>query len=281
MNKIATTFVATGLMSMAANAQSLGSAANYDILVTNNGKLELTDSNQLFGQVGVSNNAEFKGKDVQNFDGTVFVHSGAAKFEADNLNPSGGVQRSSAIDTKLNKANADFNSYASYLSGLSSNVTVGKQETTYTFNTTMPLTVIDFEEIKLEGDDKSVDTFNLIGRAGFNDQVIIRSKKTSFDGGVVNLVNLDSRDVVWFNNGGNEFDLHKGDSIFSGIIVSPEQQVTLGEVNFTGAVYGADLKLGSGFSFNGNTIIPIPEPSSGLMVLLGAAGMLAVRRRNR
>lgn len=274
-NIIAITAIAAA--SPFAGAQSLGSASDFDILLLNDGKIKLVDGNQLFGDVGYSDGSEAKdNKDIQKFDGTVFVHSGATfDSEPATFQPSGGIVTSAATDKALNQANRDVSLYTSYLDGLSfdANIT-GKYELDYNFGTSKALTVIDFEEVNM----KSGQDFNLSGRAGLNDKIIFRiSDKFVFEGGSVNLTNLNPEDIVWYSAGEKEFDLHKGDSVFAGTIIAPNSQVILGETSFTGSVIGNDLKLGSGFEFTGQTI---PEPSSSLLLILSSAsGLLLYRRR--
>lgn len=260
-----------------ASAQSLGSAAKYDIFSLNGGTLELKDANQLFGQVALSNNSELTGgKETQNFDGTIFAHTGADIDDVGGLNPSNGIQSSAMINAAINQANADVAAYVSYLNGLSATQTYGKQESAFSFNSSMGLTVLDFTEIDLDGEN-----FTLNGRAGGNDQFVIRiSDDFEFKEADLVLNNLATDNVIWYFSGDGGFDLHKSDSDnfmkFAGTIVSPEGQVRLGEVEFTGRVIGSELKLGSGFDFTGTTV---PEPSSSLMVLIGAGSLMLVRRR--
>ncbi|MEP2774865.1 MAG: PEP-CTERM sorting domain-containing protein [Luteolibacter sp.] len=264
-----------------ATAQTLGSAGNYDIFVTNGGILELKDANQLFGQVAISNSAQLKaGKDDQTFDGTIFAHTGSSIDNESKLHPSGGIQRSVAINDALNLANADLNAYRTYLAGLSatgggSNVSV---TSTSSFNSTGSLNVLDFKTIDL---DK--ESFTLTGGAGGMDTFVIRVN-TEFEFKESDLVlnNLNIDNVIWYYTGTKNFELHKSDSDpanfmkFAGTVIAPNAgDVRIGEVDFTGRVYGSNLKMGSGFKFQG----AVPEPSSSVMMIFGAASLLLVRRR--
>jgi len=269
---LASIAIAAGVFSgfsASVSAQTLGSALNYDILVLNGGKMELTDGNQLYGNVGYSDGVEAKkNKDVQDFQGTLYVHSGA-KFNPGNISPSGGIF-TSGFDAQLNQANVDVLNYASYLSGLTADLSFGgTYKDAFSFTTTQSLTVIDFNKVDTQNKD-----FTFTGRAGEMDQVIIRiGEEFKFKGGNVNLFNLDQTDVIWYLDSNKTFDLHKGHSNFAGTIVVPEGKIILGETFFTGQVYGDEIKMGSGFAFQ------VPEPSSSLMVLLGAGGLLLRRRR--
>ena len=182
------------------------------------------------------------------------------------------------MDAQLDQANIDLGNYVTYLDGLAFDF----QETgNYTDNftpgvTAKDLTVFDFEEV--EAKDK-IWTFT--GRDGFSDKIVIRvAENFEMESTVVNLVNLEAEDVTWYSSADGDkdkFDLHTGDprSEFAGIIVSPDAQVRLGEVNFEGSVYGSDLKLGSGNEFTG----VVPEPSASLMLLLSGLGLVIYRRR--
>lgn len=264
--------IAAGVFSgitTSASAQTLGSAANFDILVLNGGKIELKDGNQLFGDVGYSNGVDAtKNSNVQDFVGGLYVHSGA-KFKPGNINPSDGIF-TSGFDSILNQANVDVANYASYLSGLSSDLSFsGTYKDHLSFFSTGAISVIDFNKVDTTGKD-----FTFTGRLGETDQIVIRiSDEFKFKGGNINLVNLEASDVIWYLSSDKKFDLHKGFSNFQGTIVAPDGEIVLGETIFTGQAYGQEMKLGSGFAFQ------VPEPSSSLMVLLGAGGLFLRRRR--
>jgi hypothetical protein len=151
------------------------------------------------------------------------------------------------------------------------------------------LTVLDFEELDLDG-----ETFTLNGRSGGMDQFIIRvSDAFEFKASDLKTTNLNVDNVIWYYSGDDKFDLHKSDGgkggkggkggdpadfmKFTGTIIAPNGEVRLGEVDFTGRVFGTDLKLGSGFKFQG----AVPEPSSSLMLVIGAGSLLLVRRRKQ
>jgi hypothetical protein len=152
------------------------------------------------------------------------------------------------------------------------------------------LTVLDFTTLDLAG-----ESFTLNGRGNGSDQIIIRvSDAFEFMGSDLKTTNLSVDNVIWYYSGKDQFDLHKSDGgkggkggkggttggnfmKFSGTIIAsnPDAQIRMGEVDFTGRVFGSDLKLGSGFAFQG----AVPEPSSSLMLLVGAGSLLLVRRR--
>lgn len=269
---------ALAVTSASVNAQTLGAAGSYDIFVTNGGTLDLVDSNQLFGQIGVSDQAEFDaGNESQTFDGAIYLHSGSTLKDGDGLNPSGGIQSSSAIDDAIDQANIDLINYANYLGGLSSTQSFGElKDNAFTYSSTMSLSVLDFTKVDLGlGED-----FTLNGSAGGMDQIIIRvSDDFKFDEANVILNDLAIDNVIWYYSGDSNFDLHKSDDAnpmnFAGTVVALDGKVILGEVDFTGRVYGGELKLGSGFEFTGT----VPEPSSSVMMILGATSLLMLRRR--
>lgn len=265
---------------VSANAQTLGSAANYEIFVQTGGVLELKDANQLFGRVGISNSATLDGRgESTTWDGTIFKHTGGTIKDGGGLNPSGGIQTSAAIDTALNQANIDLNNYISYINGLTSTGggTGLKVNSTSSYSSTGSLNVLDFKEINLDQ-----ETFTLNGSAGGTDTFIIRVNDAfEFKESDLVLNNLSVENVIWYYSGSGGFELHKSDSNpdnfmkFAGTVIAPDAgDIRIGEVDFTGKVYGSSLKMGSGFKFEG-----VPEPSSSLMLLIGAGGLLLRRRR--
>lgn len=274
-NTVNTLAFAAAVASTSASAQTLGSASDFDILVLEDGKIQLVDGNQLFGNVGYTAGSEAKdNKDIQIFDGTVFVHSTADfDYEPATFSPSGGIIN--PADSILDQANSDALAYISYLDSLTADASyTGKYKLGFSLSTAMALTVVDFEEISVKDDN----VFSFTGRAGQDDKIVIRiSDKFVFDGAHVSLTNLDPENVIWYSQGDKDFDLHKGDNEFFGTIVSPEGQIILGETDFTGVVIGSEMKLGSGFEFTGSSI---PEPSSSLLLILsGASGLMLYRRR--
>ncbi len=264
-----------------ANAQSLGSAANYDIFIQNGGVLELKDANQLFGQVGISNNATLDGKkETSTFTGTIFKHTGATIKDGGGLNPSGGIQSSPSINAALNQANADLQSYITDINGLTATQTYGKVKTSFSFSSTMSQTVLDFTELDLDE-----ETFTLNGRAGGMDQFIIRvSDAFEFKASDLVTNNLNPDNVIFYYSGDDGFELHKSEKDpadfmkFSATVIAPNaEDIRLGQVDFTGKVFGSSIKMGSGFVFQGT----VPEPSSSLLLLIGGAGGLLIRRRKQ
>ena len=269
-----------------ASAQSLGAAANYDIFIRPQGTLELKDANQLFGQVGLSNSSLLDGRNESTtFDGTIFKHTGATIKGGSGLNPSGGIQSSASIDAALNQAVIDLNNYTNYLAGLTAtgggtNLSVTNSSV---LNSSGSLNVLDYKKIDLENGE----TFTINGSAGGTDVFVIRVNDAfEFKAADLVLNNLKVDNVIWYYTGTNNFELHKSDSNpdnfmkFAGTVIATKaKDIRLGEVDFTGRVYagGKDstLKMGSGFKFEG----AIPEPSSSLMLLLGAGGLLLRRRR--
>jgi len=265
-----------------ANAQTLGSAANYDIFAQEGGDLELKDANQLFGKVGLSNGSELDGKGESNsWNGTIFKHTGATITDGGDLNPSGGIQSSAAINAALNQANVDLTNYIGYLNGLTADESYGDQTSSFSYTSTMGVTVLDFDKVDLEQEN-----FTLTGRAGGTDQFIIRTSDfLEFKDSDLILNNVSVDNVIWYHSGTSNFDLHQSGGKgtlpadfmkFAGTVIAPDAEVRLGEIDFTGSVFGTNLKLGSGFKFEGNHI---PEPSSSLMLLIGAGALLLVRRR--
>ena len=245
-----------------ANAQSLGAAAKYDIFVQDNGKLELKDANQLFGLVAVSDGAVLDGKNEANtFTGAIFEHTGGSIINDSGLDPSGGTHSSAAIDIDIDQANADLTSYIGHLSGLTATASFGNQTSSFSYTSTMGVTVLDFTKVDLDQ-----ESFTLTGRAGGTDQFIIRTSDfLEFKESDLILNNVSVDNVIWYHSGTSNFDLHKSGGKgtdpadymkFAGTIIAPDaKEVRLGEVDFTGSVYGSNLKLGSGFVF-------VPEPSS-------------------
>ncbi|QTN32480.1 PEP-CTERM sorting domain-containing protein [Akkermansiaceae bacterium] len=281
-NKITGLIVAPifALCASSANAQSLGAAANYDIFALNGGTIELKDANQLFGQVAISNGAELDaGKESSTFDGTIFRHTGGTISGGSGLNPSGGIKSSASINSAINQANIDVANYVTYLNGLTATNSYNKQSSAFSFNSTKSLTVLDFKQIDLDGEN-----FTLNGRVGGMDQFIIRvSEDFEFKEADLILNNLAVDNVIWYYSGDNNFDLHKSDDKnfmkFSGTVIAPnsKSEIRLGEVAFTGRVIGGgNMKLGSGFEFQGTAI---PEPSSSIMLLIGVSSLMLVRRR--
>jgi hypothetical protein len=265
-----------------ASAQTLGTAANYNIFVQTGGLLELKDANQLFGQVGISNGATLDGRGQSTtWDGTIFKHTGGTIKDGAGLNPSAGIQTSASIDFDLNQANIDLNNYIGYLQGLTSTggSTSLQVNSTSSFNSTGSLNVLDFRSINLDQ-----ETFTLNGSAGGTDTFIIRVNDAfEFKESDLVLNNLSVENVIWYYSGNGGFELHKSNSNpdnfmkFAGTVIAPDAgDIRIGEVDFTGNVYGSSLKMGSGFKFEG-----VPEPSSSLMLLVGAGGLLLRRRRTR
>ncbi|MEP4809544.1 MAG: PEP-CTERM sorting domain-containing protein, partial [Luteolibacter sp.] len=264
------------VISSSASAQTLGTAANYDIFVLNGGRITLKESNQLFGQIGYTNGVNAgTNETIQNFQGAVYVHTGASfSYKPATFNPSEGIF-TSGYNSQLTQANTDALAYGSYLGGLTSDFSyTTKLQTGYSLTSTKAQTVIDFTEVDVKNFN-----FNLTGRAGQSDQIIIRiSDQLAFEGVHVNLTNLESKDVIWYLGSDRQFSLHSGGGSFQGTIVSPLGKVIVGATDFKGALYGKELVLGSGFKFQGNTV---PEPSSSVMMIFGAASLLLVRRRKR
>jgi hypothetical protein len=263
-----------------ASAQTLGTAANYDIFIQNGGSLKLKDANQLFGDVGISNKATLDGgKTSSTFDGTIFRHTGAGIVDGGGLNPSGGIQSSAAINAALNQANIDLNNYVTYLNGLSATQSYGNFTSVFSFSSTMSQTVLDFTTLNLDN-----DSFTLTGRAGGDDVFIIRvSDQFEFRDTDVTLNNVAVDNVIWYFSSNSGFELHKSDLAsnpnefqkFFGTVIAPNSdKARIGEVDFTGKVYATTLEMGSGFIFQ------VPEPASSLMLLVGAGGLLLRRRRN-
>ncbi|MGJ8697117.1 MAG: collagen-binding domain-containing protein [Verrucomicrobiaceae bacterium] len=262
-----------------ANAQSLGSAANYDLLLLQNGQATLKEGN-LGGAVGFGYNSKVGlDKDVY-ISGDIFVHSRIGEFKADDdYAQVSGNTYFSGYDTQLDKAHEDAVTFANKVSASDYSVTAAfgnfksDDKGAFSFSSSMSQTVLDFGGLEMKGSN-----FTLNGRAGQNDRFIIRiSDQLKFENSNVVLNNLNRDNVIWVKSGDKNFDLHKNNyGEFSGTIVALDGQVILGEVDFAGSVIGSDLKLGSGFVLSGTSI---PEPSSSLLLLSGLSGLMLVRRR--
>ncbi len=274
-----------------ASAQSLGStAAKYDLFVLNgpapNKDSTFMDYNEggFNGLMGLGQNSWVWTTDKLSFGGEVrrhtnlYDHKWNAKSQPGaNVNPQG------THNSELNQANSEILSYYNSLTALSATQSYTKRTSSFTYSTTSNLTVLDFAGIDYSG---SGDAFTLNGRAGFNDTVIIRgSADFLFDGGSpVILNNLDMRNVVWLMTNNSELNLHRNDGAnFEGIVINPsdtgDYTTIIGDVDFKGQVFASEMKLGSGISFNGASIIsPVPETSASMLCILGVT-MLVVRRR--
>lgn len=264
------------------SAQSLESAASYDILILNDGKISIEEGN-VWGQAGYSEGVDAdKNKDEANYNGTLYVHTKVNKFKSEpGFTSGGGVIFTSGFDSELDQANVDANNYITYLGSLSStsnfNDYKSKDDGAFSSTSTSSLTVLDFKKLEMEGLN-----FTLNGRSGFNDTFIIRTRNELLfsKGANVVLNNLDRRNVIWFHDTDKDFDLHKNDSaLFEGTIIAPEGKTVLGEVDFRGSVIGGDeIKIGSGVRFQGTTTF-IPEPSSSLLILTSLGGLVFARRK--
>ncbi|MGJ8697118.1 MAG: PEP-CTERM sorting domain-containing protein [Verrucomicrobiaceae bacterium] len=260
------------------NAQSLGSALNYDILVLDNGQ-SLLGPGTLRGEVGYSDATTTDNKASVAFQGNLYVHSNVNGFRRDSgFTASGGTIYTSGYDTQLDGANADIVTFANDVARLGSTVHYGEYQSTsrgaFSYSSTQNQTILDFTKLELRGED-----FTLTGRDGFDDKFIIRiSSNIVFERSEIVLNNLDHTDVIWYNTGGASFDLHGAVGNFYGTIVSPGSgQVVIGDVDFTGAVIARNMKLGTDFNFTGQTTIP--EPSSSVMFLGGFGWLMLGRRR--
>jgi hypothetical protein len=286
--KFKTTIITTTITVLTAvtNAQqtTLLTAEVYDILVLEGGELkELKDGNYGSGRIGIGQNASAKIKDTAVFNGELYAHS-SASYNADaGFGPIASINLL-GYDSEMAQASNDALGYASYLDTLSSTASYGDYDGSsgndgqFSFSSSQSVTVLDFDKLEMDGTD-----FLLTGRSGSDDKFIIRmSKDISFDQSDVVLTNLDHRDVVWYNTGSKDFDLHHSASTFSGTILSPNGRAVIGDVAFTGAVIGTDLKFGTGADFTGQSSLNlVPEPSSSLLLLSGLSGLMLVRRRKR
>lgn len=273
------TITLAATLTAVANAQTLGTAGAYDILVLNGGEISMKDGGY-GGQIGIGQESKGGFEDSAIFSGNLYSHStvdysAKAGFDTPNNNIF-----LSGFDTELEQAVTDAKKYADDLSALGATASFGaysgKDSGPFSFSASMNQTVLDFTKLIMEDSN----SFTLTGRGGFNDKFIIRvAEDVLFDQSDVILENLDHRDVVWYKMGNKDFDLHKaGFSKFQGTILALEGQVILGEVDFTGSVIATELKLGSGAEFTGQSTM-VPEPSSSLLLLGSLGGLMFLRRR--
>lgn len=257
---------------------SLTSTVDYGILVLDNGVSDIKDS-AISGDVLYSDNSQNSIENVSPLSGSVFAHSNVNKFDFKPIYAPTGGTFTSGFDIKIDQANIDAMAMSFLASAQIATASYSKSDKIdFSYSSSSSLTVLDIEELILEE-----NTFTLNGRAGQDDQFIIRiDKGLNFRKSSVVLNNVNQSDVLWyFGTGGNADIFHaKPDTTasygFQGVVLNPDGQIRLGgEGSFNGALIGGEIKIGSGGNFES-----VPEPSSSVLVLLGSIALLARRRRN-
>lgn len=239
------------------NTQScLGEAANYGILVLENGNLIINSATNISGDVGYSANVtSLDNKKAGNdgpFDGTAYVHSNINSFAYDNGNflPSGGVvQNNPTEDARLDQANADALAAATFYSNFSPDIVLGnlQDNDNQTINRVGNLTVVEIASL-----DYKEDVLELVGQAGQNDAFIINVLGDfDFSGSEIRLTNVLPEQVVFnFPNASNIL-LNKASNIFNGTILAPTAVIEYhNPAIFNGAIIGSNINLHSDFNLH-------------------------------
>ncbi|MBT8044479.1 MAG: PEP-CTERM sorting domain-containing protein, partial [Verrucomicrobiae bacterium] len=267
------------LSSASLSAQtSITSSVDYGVLVLNDGVSDIKDS-AISGDILYSDNSQNVIEDISPLTGSVFVHTNVDKFDAKPVYAPTGGTFTSGFDDKIDQANIDAMAMAMLADTQTATASYGKiDKTDFSYSSSSSLTVLDIEELI-----QDENTFSLTGRAGEDDQFIIRiDKKLNFRKSLVELNNLDASDVLWYFGTGGDTDIFHAkpdpdaDYGFSGVVLNPDGQIRLGgEGDFNGTLIGGEIKIGSGANFES-----IPEPSSSALILLGSMALLARRRRS-
>jgi choice-of-anchor A domain-containing protein len=260
-----------------ASPYSLGEAASFGILALEGGNLIINSSTQLIGDVGYSSGVTSTiNQKAEDFTGGAYVHSGVNAFDYTDKNffPSDGILTGPAVDARLDQANLDALSLATFLNG---------QPATHTFGALgddMDLFVAStgaFNIVDIASIDYKSDSINLTSRVGLEDFFVLRiSGNFGFDQSAVNLNGITAENVLFYFPNTSTVNINKANTTFRGTILAPTSTVEYhNPAVFEGAIIAKNINVHSDFNL---THVPlIPEPSSVLLVSLSS--LLLFRRR--
>jgi hypothetical protein len=277
-------FVGT-LLAHAANIP-LGTAANYGVLYEGAGGHNISISN-----VTVNGNVGVGGTGVVQFSGPGIIN-GRLDFSAANTNQYHNTNGTNVGPTAVNysvagvtSALTTVNSLSTSLAGvgnglaLSGNQTINESDgqldtvngVTYRVFNVTSYTEGNGNLVTINGDGSG---HAVVFDFGFNSNVNL--------GGDVTLNGLGDDQVLWnFTTSGRNISLNNNASsyplplAFHGIILAPNDAISLVNANLDGRVFGgdsSDMQIVSGDTINAPAGSPIPEPSSIILlstVLLG------------
>ncbi|MEP2775000.1 MAG: ice-binding family protein [Luteolibacter sp.] len=256
---------------------SLGSASGFGLLGLENGTVTINSATKLVGNVGYSKGVVSNiNQKVESFRGSALVHSKASfSYTAASFQPSGGIQKGAATDSRLDSANQDVLLLAQNLSGLTATQSVGflNDNDSRTFVSTGSLNVID-----ISGVNYLEDSLTLQSRSGLTDTFILRvAGNFRFSASSVILEGLTASNVMFYFPNESKILIENAATTFNGTILAPMGWVEYQSPgSYNGSIIAKNINLQS--ALNHTQVNFVPEPSAAFFGVIGAA-LLVLRRK--
>jgi hypothetical protein len=270
------------LMMGAAHAGfDLGEASNYQILYTGAGKkLQFQNSSSL-GNIGIGALGVARFNPNSKVDGNIdFADEAIIKSKGATI--TGEVrEKQAAVQDNLEYL-AKLSSILGAEKGTATKINLPKGEMTINADTGVPdnegnriFNVVDFKfnnssTLFINGDGKESVVFNF-------------AKGAEFSGRIVLTGGLESDQVLWnFHGCGQDLKVNTSQGTLEGVFLNPNGKMSMNNSILRGRFFGGGCE---DMSIEGRSLIywcePVPEPSTYVLLGLGAlGGFIAYRRRN-
>ena len=256
----------------------IGSAADFAVLGLEGGEVIINSATSITGNVGYSANVTSNtNQKVDSFNGAAFVHSTATfSHTPATFAPSDGLFVGGSADAKLDQANADALSAASFLAGLAATHaslgTVGDGDD-ISLTSVGSLNVVEIASLK-----HKEDTITLTG--GANDVFVFNvAGDWDYDNSQIVLNGISAGNVIFnFTASNAEINIGKAGTVFRGTILAINGEVDYhNPATFDGRIIADNINLHSDFNLSvSETSEQLSEP--GLGVLIAVAALQVFRR---